>query len=129
MATFRIDGRQYGSEDVRRFVAKVVVGTDGCWRWVGSLGPYRYGTYSRYEAGQLVQVSVRRFAWAANHGNIQRGQLVRTTCGVDGCVNPDHLVLVEDGVDSAAGAGDEDQLVARVEEQDVIVAGLVGGTK
>ena len=96
---------------------------------MGSLGPFRYGTYSKYADGQLVQVSVRRFAWAANHGRIERGQLVRTTCGVDGCVCPDHLVLVEGGVDSAAGDGDDGELVNRVVEQAVIEAGITGGTR
>lgn len=130
MATFKIDGRDYGSADVRRFVSRVEVGTDGCWRWVGSLGPYRYGTYSKYLDGQLVQVSVRRFAWAANHGSIQRGQVVRTTCGTDGCVNPDHLVMVEDGIEVAGACGDDaDMLADRVVEQAVIMSSMTGGVK
>lgn len=131
MATFQIDGRQFDSTDVRRFVARVEVdAASGCWRWVGARGGYRHGTYTKYvDSDQMVQVSVRRFAWAANHGSIKRGQLVRTTCGTDGCVNPDHLVLVEDGEDATLGEDDRDLLVDRVVESVVIMSSLVGGAK
>ena len=130
MSTFTIDGRQYGSADVRRFVARVEVdAASGCWRWVGAAGGFRHGTFSKYDGDQLVQVSARRFAWAANHGRISRGQVVRTTCGTEECVNPDHLVLVEDGEEIAvAGAGPE-LLADRVVESAVIMSSLVGGAK
>lgn len=130
MATFTIDGRQYESADVRRFVARVEVdATSGCWHWVGAAGGFRHGTFTKYDGDQMVQVSARRFAWAANHGSITRGQFVRTTCGTEECVNPDHLVLVEDGVEAAkAGAGPE-LLADRVVESAVIMSSLVGNGK
>lgn len=131
MATFKIDGRQYGSEDVRRFVARVEVdAASGCWRWLGARGPFRHGTFTKCMDGdQAVQVSVRRFAWAANHGRIERGQVVRTNCGTEECVNPDHLVLVEDGMETAAAGVGLELLADRVVESAVIMSSLVGGVK
>lgn len=127
MATFTIDGRQYGSADVRRFVARVEVdAASGCWRWVGAAGGFRHGTFTKCDGDQAVQVSARRFAWAANHGRINRGQLVRTTCGTEGCVNPEHLVLVEDGEETAGHGDGPDLLADRVVEQAVIAASFTG---
>ena len=60
---------------------------------------------------------------------IERGQLVRTNCGTDECVNPDHLVLVEDGEEIAAGGAGPELLADRVVESAVIMSSLVGGAK
>jgi len=40
---------------------------------------------------------VRRLIWQREHGPIPEGMTVRTTCGQDCCVAPEHLVLAPRG--------------------------------
>lgn len=117
--TFSIDGVELDQEDVRRFAAKVDVQPNGCWLWVGAAGAYRTGTFSWVGAnGKLIQGPVKRFAWAAAHGGIGRGQQVRNICGNPLCCNPKHLVLVGDVAGAAGGA---DLVTKQVEDFNTVL--------
>ncbi len=73
-----------------------VIERDGCWMWAGHIGGN----------GKVPQVridyklhSVNRIVWSLAHGrDVPKGLRVGTSCEVDGCVHPDHLVARKVGV-------------------------------
>ena len=58
----------------------------GCWEWVGT----RRRGYGMLSHGNKT-VSAHRIAYAAYHGPIPSGMVVRHTCDNPSCINPDHL--------------------------------------
>lgn len=72
---------------MKRFTDKIKK-TKTCWLWTGCLAD-GYGKFSL--TGKMVRA--HRFAYELWVGPIPEGQIVRHTCHVRACVNPDHLVL------------------------------------
>lgn len=69
---------------------KKVQRTDGCWLWTGHLDEYGKGRFAF--GGKNSQA--HRFAFMQRHGvTLQRNEMIRQTCKVAQCVNPDHLRL------------------------------------
>ena len=58
----------------------------GCWEWAGT----KRGGYGMLSHGNKT-VSAHRVAYAAYHGPIPAGMVVRHTCDNPSCINPDHL--------------------------------------
>lgn len=72
-----------------RFDAKVVRQDDGCWIWVGSIGEDGYGRL--YVGGTRHMDKAHRVALFFKTGRFPTG-VVRHTCDVRACCNPDHVV-------------------------------------
>lgn len=76
-----------------RFEAKVQKdpGPAGCWRWTACVsGKFHYGTI--HVNGKMI--GAHRVSWAlAGREEIPEGMVLRHTCNVKVCVNPEHLVL------------------------------------
>jgi len=61
----------------------------GCWLWTGSLWRGGYGQYVL----EGKPNSAHRLAFLSKGGRIPHGKVVRHTCDVRRCVNPEHLIL------------------------------------
>jgi hypothetical protein len=114
-----IDGKVFADEAAAHFAERIEVSPSGCHIWRGPLGGFRAGTFTATTGGRAVQVSAKRFAWAAAHGGINRAQQVQTTCGQRLCVNPAHLACTNDDVRRVSAT--VDALAAKVE----VLAALV----
>lgn len=72
-------------------------GEGGCRLWTGGRGGANnaYGVVGRPEGGQ---VTAHTAAWEVAHGSpVPKGKVVRHTCDVPLCINPDHLVIGSQG--------------------------------
>lgn len=73
-----------------------VIERDGCFIWAGHIGgngkvPQVRIDYKLHSANRLI--------WMLAHGkDVPKGLRVGPSCGVDGCVHPDHLVARKVGV-------------------------------
>ena len=72
----------------QRFWSKVNK-TDICWLWTGSYTHNGYGQYS--VNGENIRA--HRYSYEIHNGEIPEGLLVRHTCDVRNCVNPNHLII------------------------------------
>lgn len=67
----------------------------GCWLWLGYVRYDGYGEISARKSGATHR-SVNRahvFSYIKHKGPVPKGLIVRHTCDVRCCVNPDHLVV------------------------------------
>jgi len=78
-----------------RVLARVVKQADGCWMWDGAkvkgrygrvIGGGRHGEHRRF-------LLVHHAVWELLRGPIPERSALRSLCGVDLCVNPDHREL------------------------------------
>jgi hypothetical protein len=79
--------------DKERFRAKFDVAIGGCWLWNAEYLNKGYGVFS---IGQK-RISAHRLMFMLYNGSIKRTLMVRHTCNVRNCVNPDHLVSGTNG--------------------------------
>lgn len=66
------------------FWSRVTKRDDGCWEFDGGF-VVTVGGRSMYS---------NRYAWEVSHGPVPTGLVVVRTCGLEGCVRPDHLEAV-----------------------------------
>lgn len=86
-ASLRVDGNPYALKYVERFLQRVEVDSNGCWRWASTLnnkGYARMGMYHRL-------VLMHRWAYILFRGVILPGLELDHLCSTPCCVNPDHL--------------------------------------
>jgi hypothetical protein len=87
--------------NVRRFMGKVVLrrllAYAECWWWEGYRDSQGYGQFKL--EGRAVWA--HRVAYRIFVGELGEGMEVDHTCGNPSCVNPDHLRLVDPGVNRA----------------------------
>jgi HNH endonuclease len=76
--------------NIDRFMARVEKQEDGCWYWMGSRGVNDYGFLSR-NAGWETRYA-HRWSYIHHKGPITDGKMIRHTCDVRFCVNPEHLI-------------------------------------
>lgn len=84
------------SSPAERFFAKVIKVDNGCWLWSGG---HTSGGYPVFRIGSLKdgtrrQIGAHVFACVLRHGPMPAGHDAHHTCRNKGCVNPDHLVPV-----------------------------------
>ncbi|MGP1664569.1 MAG: HNH endonuclease signature motif containing protein [Rhodanobacter sp.] len=92
-----------------RFDEMVVKQDGGCWLWNGEKGVKRYGAFSLGQG--LGTMASHRYSYLRYKGEIPDGLVVRHTCDVKNCCNPDHLILgtqqdnVRDAVERGRATG------------------------
>lgn len=83
--------RDYLSSDaIERFEAKYIPEPNsGCWLWTGACCGNGYGAFWTGHSS----INAHRVSYLLYKGSIPDGLLVRHTCDVPQCVNPEHLLL------------------------------------
>ena len=74
--------------DENRFNKHVII-TPSCWLWKGARYTNGYGLFHFNEA----TIGAHRFSYLFYKGPIPPGLIVRHTCDVRNCVNPEHLIV------------------------------------
>lgn len=114
----------YDIKILKRFWSKVTIPDDyiqQCWLWTGKLNDRGYG--SIFILGK--QTRVHRFVYECYNGPIPNGLLVRHTCDIRNCVNPNHLLTgtsqdnVNDMINRNRIAHGEKQGISILTEHDV----------
>jgi hypothetical protein len=89
-------GRGMTLDFFARHDAKIVpVSESGCWIWIGAATPKGYGLCQmgeRTKHGRLMPSFAHRAAYAASGKSISPATVVRHSCDVRCCVNPEHLI-------------------------------------
>ncbi len=79
-----------------RHDAKIVpISESGCWIWIGAATPKGYGLCQMGELtkhGRPMPSFAHRAAYAASGKAVSAATVVRHSCDVRCCVNPDHLI-------------------------------------
>lgn len=76
---------------ITRILLRTTIDADGCWRcWFKSAG--RAGHVTVGVGGRRSKLA-HRVMWESQHGPIPAGLVVRHSCDVPSCVNPDHLLI------------------------------------
>ena len=81
------------SDPMTRFWPKVEK-TTTCWNWTGSKNAYGYGVFQRGGRG-AGQSLAHRYSWELAIGPIPEGMHLDHMCHQHGCVNPEHLRVVD----------------------------------
>lgn len=91
---------------MERFEARYIPEPNsGCWLWLGSMNWHTgYGRF--YTNGDVITYA-HKFSYQVHKGKIPRGKILRHTCDVKSCVNPDHLIpgTPQDNSDDAVARG------------------------
>lgn len=84
-----------------RFWSKVDTSGD-CWEWTASKGRDGYGRFAMKPGSPAL---AHRIAWQFEHGFIPKGMQLDHLCRNRGCVNPDHLEVVDNRENTLRGIG------------------------
>ena len=84
---------------VRRFWKKVEIAPSGCWEWCGGRTGVGYGAFFVRGRGH----GAHRIAYSIFVGPIPEGLQLDHLCRNRGCVNPAHLEVVTQQVNSLRG--------------------------
>ena len=68
---------------------KVNISPSGCWIWMGSINRAGYGTVRREKRNQAAH----RYIFELEGGELSDGILLRHKCNIRQCVNPEHMML------------------------------------
>lgn len=67
--------------------------TDTCWLFEGYRNENGHGHVRSKRDGKWTCEKAHRISFMHHKGEIPKGNVVRHTCDVANCVNPDHLIL------------------------------------
>jgi hypothetical protein len=81
-----------------RFQQYVVVQPNGCWRWKGG----RFKGRPQYVTESGERTAAFQFAWEQEHGPMPPDQGLYVACSGIACANPDHRVLLKQGLGRTA---------------------------
>ncbi len=96
----------------------------GCWIWLAGFNPSN--GYGRFYTGPNKCVYAHKFSFQTFKGSIPRGHMLRHTCDVKLCVNPDHIITgtavdnAQDAVERGLYKIGKDHWAARLSESDVL---------
>lgn len=91
---------------MERFEARYIPEPNsGCWLWLAGINPSN--GYGRFYTNGAVVVYAHNFSYRAHKGQIPSGKILRHTCDVKSCVNPDHIIpgTTQDNSDDAVARG------------------------
>jgi len=94
-----------------RFAKSYEIADTGCWHWIGSLKDSGYGCLN---VGGRTEYA-HRFAWMHLRGPIPKGLTIDHLCRVRKCVNPDHLEVVTQKVNTLRGDGPSAKQARQIE--------------
>lgn len=77
---------------------RIQVNENGCWIWQCAKSPAGYG-YTGVTT-QFKTNKAHRLSYSVFKGPIPKGKLIRHTCDVPSCINPDHLLVGTDADNS-----------------------------
>ncbi len=80
------------AEVYTQLISNIITNDDGCWLWQGPYLPNGYGRTTRYQYEQKVH----RVSFILFKGDIPAGMVIRHTCDIKHCCNPEHLLLGTD---------------------------------
>lgn len=81
--------KRYGTVEERFWREVAPEPNSGCWLWTGPVDHFGYG---RFRVGAKKK-RVHRLWYERAHGKVPDGLVLRHTCDVPSCVNPDHLIV------------------------------------
>jgi hypothetical protein len=67
--------------------------TDGCWLFEGALDDSGHGNVRVKRGDRWTCDKAHRISFREHKGEILKKMVVRHTCDVGNCVNPEHLIL------------------------------------
>jgi len=82
-------------DNLRRFEERTEK-TSGCWLWKGHIGKgngYGTSTWRISWKERMLFISAHKMSYRLFKGDVPEEKIVRHTCDVKHCVNPEHLVL------------------------------------
>jgi hypothetical protein len=88
-----------------RFLAKIDKRPNGCWQWVGALGPDGYGWFHARDKVPYNTSKAYRYAYIHYKGPIPRHLEIDHLCKNRPCVNPDHLEAVSSRINHLRSNG------------------------
>jgi hypothetical protein len=106
----------------RKLLSRIVIQDDGCWAWMGARITSGYGQIC-FNGRQLL---THRVSYEVHKGPITNGMVIRHSCDIPWCVNPDHLEMgtqqdnISDKVAKGRHAYGEMIGTAKLKEQDVL---------
>lgn len=75
---------------MKRFWDKVRKGLPNeCWLWIGAKNSAGYGNF----AVDRKYLNAHRMSWILLNGDIPNSMVIRHTCDIPACVNPNHLLI------------------------------------
>lgn len=86
-----------------RFLSKTESGPSGCINWTGARFTNGYGAFKAMVGGNWRQCKAHRIAFLIAGGSIPDGLTIDHLCKNKGCVNPDHMEVVTQTVNSQRG--------------------------
>lgn len=87
---------------LERFLAKIEITPDGCWHWLGSCN---WKGYPRFSINGNPNVAGHRYIYEQSRGIIPEGKQIDHLCRNRSCVNPDHMELVTNRINTLRGFG------------------------
>ncbi len=92
--------------EVERFMAKIHVDENGCWRWTARIDGKGYAQFSsRRDDGSFRTERAHRFACRAMKEPLADGMVIDHLCRTRDCVNPEHLEQVPSQTNTLRGVG------------------------
>lgn len=84
-------GYERGKSRIERFEERFIPEPNsGCWLWLGPLNPSN--GYGRFYINEKEIIYAHRFSFVYHKGKVPNGLILRHTCDVKSCVNPEHLI-------------------------------------
>ena len=86
---------------LERVARNIVIDEVGCWLWTGRLSNERYAQFTVTQTGYpTVTLSGHKVSYELHNGRVPDGMVLDHLCRTRHCVNPDHLEVVRQRVNT-----------------------------